>query len=206
MILAGRFLSPFTRRVAITLKLMGLPFEHRPYGTIPDADKIRQMNPLGRVPALTLDSGEILIESSAILDHLDEAAGPERALTPPRGAERREALRAIGLALGVMEKAIAAHYERTRRPEDKRWHVWMEKFDGQTRDGLAALEAALGGKEWITAGRMTQADIAAVAAHDFVGTVNPDLLRAGGYERLGRLSARCNEMPAFAETRPALSA
>ena len=148
MILAGRFLSPFTRRVAITLKLLGLRFEHRPYGTIPDADKIREMNPLGRVPALVLDGGETLIESSAILDYLDELAGPERALTPPRGTERREALRAIGLALGVMEKAIAAHYERTRRPEDKRWEAWMEKFDGQTRDGLAALEAGLDGREW----------------------------------------------------------
>ena len=204
MILAGRYLSPFTRRVAITLKLMGIPFEHRPLGTIPDADEIRAMNPLGRVPVLVLDTGETLIESSAMLDYLDELAGPERALTPSRGAERRDALRAIAYALGVMEKGIASNYERTRRPEDKRYDTWIEKFDRQTRDGLAVLDAALDRKEWLVAARMTQADIAAVVAYDFIGVVNPPLLRGGGYHRLERLAARCNEMPPFSETRPSL--
>jgi len=70
MILIGQYDSPFTRRVAIALKLYGLAFEHRPWSTFGDADKIAPYNPLRRVPTLVLDDGEALIESTAILDYL----------------------------------------------------------------------------------------------------------------------------------------
>jgi len=76
MILIGMFDSPFVRRVAVSR----------------DFELIRQYNPLGRVPALVQADGEVLIDSSAILDFLDAAAGSERALLPPSGDERRRAL------------------------------------------------------------------------------------------------------------------
>ena len=68
MFLIGQYDSPFVRRVAIALRLYGMPFEHRPWSTFGDADKIAPYNPLRRVPTLVLDSGEALIESTAILD------------------------------------------------------------------------------------------------------------------------------------------
>jgi glutathione S-transferase len=74
--------SPFVRRVGIALRLYGLPFEHRPWSTFGDADKIAPYNPLRRVQTLLLDDGEVLIESTAILDHLDEKVGPSRAAGP----------------------------------------------------------------------------------------------------------------------------
>ena len=52
-----------------------LPFEHRPWSTFGDADKIAPYNPLRRVPTLVLDNGEALIESAVILDYLDELVG-----------------------------------------------------------------------------------------------------------------------------------
>jgi glutathione S-transferase len=82
MILIGQFDSPFVRRVGIALRLYDLPFEHRPWSTFGDADKIAPYNPLRRVPTLLLDDGEVLIESTAILDHLDEKVGPSRAAGP----------------------------------------------------------------------------------------------------------------------------
>jgi glutathione S-transferase len=72
MILIGQYDSPFVRRVAIALRLYGLPFEHQPWSTFGDAEKIAPFNPLRRVPTLLLDGGEALIESTAILDYLDE--------------------------------------------------------------------------------------------------------------------------------------
>ncbi|MFO1035112.1 MAG: hypothetical protein U1E15_14010 [Hyphomicrobiales bacterium] len=44
-----------------------------------------------RVPALILADGETLVDSTVIIDHLDEMAGPARALTTRHGPERRKA-------------------------------------------------------------------------------------------------------------------
>src|SRR3978361_2444326 len=93
MFLIGQYDSPFVRRVAIALRLYGLPFEPRPWSTFGDADKIAPYNPLRRVPTLVLDDGEVLIESTAILDHLDETVGPARAMIADSGDLRPAALK-----------------------------------------------------------------------------------------------------------------
>src|SRR5579864_8101013 len=107
MVLIGQYDSPFVRRVAIALRLYGIAFEHRPWSTFGDAGKIAAYNPLLRVPTLVLDDGEALIDSTAILDHLDERVGPDKAMIPPRGAERRRHLRIIALATGLGDKAVS---------------------------------------------------------------------------------------------------
>ena len=112
MILIGQYDSPFVRRVAVALRLYGVAYEHRPWSTFGDADRIAAFNPLRRVPTLVLDDGDVLIESTAILDWLDEAAGPERALIPANGQERRQALKVCALATGLGDKAVALVYER----------------------------------------------------------------------------------------------
>src|SRR6267154_2189066 len=87
------FDSPFVRRVAVTMNLLAMPFEHRNWSVGKDFDRIREFNPLGRVPTLVLDDGESLIESAAILDYFDDFVGPARAVLPPAGRDRREAAR-----------------------------------------------------------------------------------------------------------------
>ena len=89
MILIGQYDSPFVRRVAIALRLYGLPFEHRPWSTFGEGDKIAPFNPLRRVPTLVLEDGEALIESTAILDYLDELAGAQDVMIAKNGLERR---------------------------------------------------------------------------------------------------------------------
>src|SRR6476659_8489741 len=103
MILIGQYDSPFVRRTAIALRLYGLPFEHRPWSTFGDAEKIAPYNPLRRVPTLVLDGGEALIESFAILDYLDELVGPDKAMLARSGPERRRQLRICALATGLIE-------------------------------------------------------------------------------------------------------
>lgn len=143
MILIGMFDSPFVRRVAISLSVLDLPFEHRDWSVGKDADLIRVHNPLGRVPVLVLDDGEALIESAMILDHLDEQVGPERALLPARGQARRDALKLIALALGAVEKGLQIVVERVFRPDDKRHAPWVERCTRQVDGALAVLEAAV---------------------------------------------------------------
>ena len=89
MRLVGGYGSPYVRRVAISLNALGLPFESNAVSVFENPDAVQQHNPLVRVPALVLDNGEELVESYAILDALDELAGPEKRLTPASGKERR---------------------------------------------------------------------------------------------------------------------
>ena len=75
MLLIGVNRSPYTRRVAITLEVYGVPFEQHDLSGFANRTEVRASNPLGRIPALVLDNGETLIDSGAIVDHLDETYG-----------------------------------------------------------------------------------------------------------------------------------
>src|SRR5260221_4083335 len=92
MILIGQYDSPFVRRVAIALRLYGLPFEHRPWSTFGDAEKIAPYNPLRRGAALGLEGGGGVIESTAIFGYLDELVGPGKAVIAGRRGGRRARL------------------------------------------------------------------------------------------------------------------
>lgn len=204
MLLIGMFDSPFVRRVAITMKMLELPFEHANWSVGKDFERIREYNPLGRVPTLVLGKGECLFESAAILDYLDERVGPERALLPPRGAERREALKLMAMATGAAEKGVLQVYEGVFRPESKRHEPWLARLRLQMNASLAAIDRYMGERgvaQWLVGKRMSQADITVVCAFTFLN----DTLCVGSdaimFPALSTLAARCEAMPAFSETR-----
>jgi len=209
MLLIGMFDSPFVRRVAITMKLLDLPFEHGNWSVGKDFGRIREYNPLGRVPTLVTNDGETLMESAAILDYLDELAGPERALLPRAGTERRTALRLMAMATGAAEKGLLQIYERVFRPEDKRHAPWVDRCRLQMSSSLAAIDRYLGEhgvSQWLVGKRMTQADITAVCAFTFLNDALRVAADAVMFQSLAMLAARCESMPAFQETRMAFFA
>jgi glutathione S-transferase len=201
MILVGRYTSPFVRRVAISLRLLGLPFDRNEINPASAREQVTAINPLGRVPALVLDDGEVLIDSAAILDHLDDLVGQERALVPAAGAPRRRVLKAVALAQGVMEKSLACYIESRLRPAETLCQPLFDRFLDQARKGLAALEA-MAGEDWLCEGRLTQADISMVAAIDFLALTQPGAVALDRLPRLQAVHRRTADMPAFAETHP----
>jgi glutathione S-transferase len=92
MKLYGRYLSPFVRRVAVSLNIMQTPFEQVVVAPFDEWEKAQSINPVVRIPALEIDNGEVIIDSTAILDHLDEVAG-SNSLLPQSGQPRREAMK-----------------------------------------------------------------------------------------------------------------
>src|SRR3954447_13020204 len=138
MILIGQYDSPFVRRVALALRFYDLPFEHRPWSTFGDADKIAPFNPLRRVPTLLLDSGEALLERTAILDYLDELVGPAKAMMAERGETRRRQLRICALGSGLADKAVSLIYERVLRKDQLQ--LWVERCETQIGGVLDMLE------------------------------------------------------------------
>jgi glutathione S-transferase len=199
MILIGMFDSPFVRRVAVSMNLLGVPFEHRNWSIGKDFELIRQFNPLGRVPTLVQPDGEVLFESSAILDFLDERAGPQRALLPQAGDARREALRAIAIATGAAEKGVTQVYESAFRPPEKRYRPWLERCHTQMHAALSELDRLCQARagEWLAGDRLTQADITATCAYTFLSdalAINRDAL---AYPGLAAIAERCEALPEF---------
>jgi glutathione S-transferase len=199
MILIGQYDSPFVRRVAIALRLYGLPFEHLPWSTFGEGDKIAPFNPLRRVPTLVLDGGEALIESTAILDYLDELVGPERAMIAAHGPARRHALRACALASGLGDKAVSLLYERILRKDPSK--IWVERCEAQIGGVLAVLEkerAAIATPYWF-GDKIGHADIAVACVLRFTGEAHPALFDGARYPALSAHAARCEALPAFVE-------
>src|ERR1700744_4392743 len=170
MILIGMFDSPFVRRVAVSMNLLWFPFEHRNWSVGRDFELTRQFNPLGRVPTLVQPDGEALIDSNAILDFLDDAAGPERALLPPSGHERRRALHIVSLALGAADKGLLLLDEPILRPQAKSFEPRIDRARTQMHGALAELDRLAQTRvgDWMVAGRMTQADITLTCVFGFL--------------------------------------
>src|SRR5258708_34024162 len=89
MILIGQYDSPFVRRVAIALRLYELPFEHQPWSTFGDADKIAPYNPLRRGPPPALHRGGGGGAGPALPAYLDEWVVAGKGSSPARRADRR---------------------------------------------------------------------------------------------------------------------
>jgi glutathione S-transferase len=199
MILIGMFDSPYVRRVAVSMQWLGIPFEHRDWSVGKDFDRIREFNPLGRVPTLVLDDGEVLADSVAILDYLDERVGPARALLPTTGPRRRAALQIMALATGAADKAVLQIYESAFRPAEKRHEPWLDRCRLQVRSALAALErkTLVSGPRWLLGDEFTQADVTLGCVLGFLyGSVGVDPERRE-FPGLAAFAIRCEQSAAF---------
>jgi len=197
MILIGQYDSAFVRRVGIALTLYDLPFEHRPWSTFGDADKIRPYNPLTRVPTLVLDNGEVLIESHSILDHLDSLVPADRRMFPAAEPARHQALKVAALATGMAEKAVSLFYEKVLHKETS--EVWTARCRTQISAVLAALEADRAARQtgyWF-GDRIGHADIAVAAALRFIADAHAGLVVMAQFPALAAHAARLEALPAF---------
>lgn len=205
MILIGQYDSPFVRRVAVALNLYGIAYDHRPWSTFGDADKIAPYNPLRRVPTLVLDDGEALIESAAILDVLDEMVGEARALCPRHGAGRRRVLKIAALGAGLADKAVALVYERVLHEATST--MWIDRCRGQIADVLGALEADrnAGAGPWWFGPDITHADIMVGCALGFLADAHGAAFELRQWPALQDHARRCEALPAFAAVRQPFS-
>jgi len=203
LLLIGMFDSPYVRRVAVSMQLLGVAFEHRNWSIGKDFDQIRKYSPLGRVPALVLDETEVLSESAMILDYLDDQAGPKRALLPATGKARRDALRMMAMATGAADKGRDQIYERVFRPKEKRHEEWVNRLKVQMHGALAEIERHCeqrGESQWLVGDAMSQADITATCAFTFLNDALPEASIAARYPRLAKLAAGCEALPPFKST------
>lgn len=195
MILVGQYDSPPTRRVAVALHHYGIPFTRDTRSIFGDAKAIGQISPLTRIPALVLDDGEVLIDSGAILDHLDELAG-DRALCPASGPARRAILQITALAQGTMEKVAAIVYEHHFHKADRPSQDWLDRCHGQARAGLDELTRRLG-QPYACGATFSHADVMITTLIWYMQDRMDACLSATDHAPLIALARHCETLPAF---------
>ncbi|MEO7335495.1 MAG: glutathione S-transferase [Caldimonas sp.] len=200
MQLIGMLDSPYVRRVAISLRLLGLPFEHRSISVFRAFDEFRKINPVVKAPTLVCDDGEVLMDSTLILDLAEALAASGRSLMPARVADRQHALRLIGLALAACEKGVQIVYERSLRPPEKQHAPWIERVRGQLLAACDSLEAELA-RHPLVADEKTidQAGITCAVAWRFLAAMLPEVIGAKRHPALAAHSMRAERLPAFIE-------
>jgi len=131
--------SPFVRKVMVVALETGLAesIDLVPTNVWSPDTNIQTHNPLGKVPALITEGGEVLYDSPVICEYLDSLHDGAK-LFPPAGGARWTALRRQALGDGIMDAAVARFLEE-RRPDGERSEAWAGRQKlviGRALDGL----------------------------------------------------------------------
>lgn len=199
MRLIGMLDSPYVRRVAVSLRMAGVDFEHMPLSVFGNFDEFAATNPVVKAPTLVTDNGDVLLDSSLILEYLDRIAPADRRLMPDPVEDFVAAQRAIGFALAACEKTVQIVYELNLRPADRQHQPWIDRVSGQLSAAYGILESTYAGAEdWLLASsRPLQPDITTAVAWRFTQETLPQFVPADAFPRLSALSRRAEALPAF---------
>lgn len=193
--------SPYVRRTAISLRLLGIPFTHRSWSVFRNFDEFQRLNPLVKAPTLVMDDGTLLTESGLIIDWA-QSISSKPSLMPEDATQRLRATRLTGVALAASEKSVQIVYEH-KREEDKRDAGWLHRVHGQLRSAYDLLERELDGVEsWLFGDTPTQADVSIAVAWGFTQIVAADVIDAKAYPKLAKFSQRAEQHPDFAALPP----
>ena len=197
MRLIGMLDSPYVRRTAISLRLMGFDFELSQLSVFRNYDEFQAISPVVKAPSLVTDDGVVLMDSTLILEYAERIA-PTKSLMPADTREHARALHLIGLALAANEKTVQVVYEKSQRPGEKQHQPWLDRVSGQLLRAYGVLEEETP-SGWFGGATPNQADITVAAAWRFTQSRFPELVTAAAHPKLAAHSARAEKLPVFAE-------
>ncbi|WP_455928140.1 glutathione S-transferase [Pseudomonas capeferrum] len=197
MKLVGMLDSPYVRRVAISLELYGVAFEHQALSVFSTFDEFSRINPVVKAPTLVLDDGTVLMDSGLILEYLEALAPDGDKLMPRQAAALAKDLQVIGLALAACEKTVQIVYEHHLRPAEKLHQPWIDRVTGQLLAAYSLLEALVAERD--SDAPLTQASLTAAVAWSFTQLKIADVINADAFPHLQRHAARAEQHPAFSK-------
>ena len=109
--------SPYARKCRIIALEKNIKLDLMEEDLTKKSNDLTLANPLGKIPTLILDSGEIIIDSPVIAEYLD-SINDNSIFIPRSGKERFQVLHLAAIADGLMDVTIAAYMEKTRHPQD----------------------------------------------------------------------------------------
>ncbi|MGC0956998.1 glutathione S-transferase [Pantoea agglomerans] len=197
MILIGMLDSPYVRRVAIYMKVLGIQFEHRPLSVFGDFDALTKINPAVKVPTLITDDNQVLIDSTLIIYYLEKYCGHSPAPTSASGVEEFRDLHLIGFALAACEKAVQIVYEQRLRPEEKQHQPWVDRVTQQLHGAWQTLENGLRESH---PDMLSVAGISIAVAWSFTELMLPDTVSRALYPELAGFTLLAEQRPEFLAT------
>lgn len=196
MKLVGMLDSPYVRRVAISLRLLGLPFQHASISVFRGFDAFQRINPVVKAPTLVCDDGTVLMDSTLLLQYAECLAG--RSLLPAEPAALAHELHLIGLALAGCEKTAQIVYERALRPAEKRHDPWVQRVTGQLRAAYGDIETALASRPLaVSPDALGQGALTVAVAWTFSQSVVAEQLPAAEFPHLAAHAATCEALAVF---------
>lgn len=198
MKLYGSLTSPYVRKARIMIREKNIPCEFVVADAWAADSPIPALNPLGKVPVLALDNGEVLFDSPVIVEYLDSLKAP--ALLPAAGAERWQVLRWGALADGILD-AVVSRLLESRRPAAQQSTENIQRQEEKIARALDYTERHLRGGSWLMTDRFTVADLAIGVALEYTDFRFPHDWRSR-HPRLGSWLAGIGARPAFVETLP----
>jgi glutathione S-transferase len=197
MKLIGMLDSPYVRRVAISLQLLDLPFEHQSLSVFRTFDEFSRINPVVKAPTLVCDDGTVLMDSTLILQYAEALTHP-RSLIPREPAALAHTLRTVGLALAACEKSVQIVYERGLRPAEKQHQPWVARVTGQLLAACDGLETQLASHPLaLTRTALDQAGVSTAVAWAFIQNMLPEVVPASRYPNLVAFSQAAEALPEF---------
>lgn len=200
MKLIGSYTSPYVRKISVALIEKGLAAEFINDPPWEAGTHVPDFNPLGKVPALVTDAGDVLFDSGILLDYLELLGGAVQ-LFP---ADKRDALvvrQLVTLADGITDAGVAIVVEG-RRPADKQVPEWIARQRGKIERGLAALERQASGREFLFGNALSAADVATGCMLLWLDFRLADLGWRAAHPALAALAARLAARDSFAQTIP----
>jgi glutathione S-transferase len=195
MRLIGMLDSPYVRRVAISLDLLGIAFEHESISVFRHVKQFSAINPVVKAPTLVCDDGGVLMDSSLILQFIEAHSG--RALWSPDPGRLQHEFRAVGLALAACEKAAQIVYERQLRPPAAQYEPWIERITAQMLAGLDALEDEVRLRPAVFAEPDKQAAITSAVVWGFTQAMLAPQVSAAAYPGLASVAERLERTAPF---------
>jgi len=194
MKLIGMLDSPYVRRVAVTLQLMGVRFEHQSLSVFSTFDQFRQINPVVKAPTFLADDGTVLMDSTLIVQYAEALAMPSSRLTPSMPTELLRSLRVLGLALAACDKGVQLVYEGMVRPTAHQ--PWAERVTVQLLAAFDALEAELRAHP-LSVEALDHAGVMTAVTWHFMQQMLPQVVDASRYPLQAEFSRQAEALPAF---------
>jgi glutathione S-transferase len=200
MKLIASLTSPYVRKIRVALLEKGLAFEFANEPPLEPGNKVCDYNPLGKVPALQAEDGEIFFDSPVIAEYLETLPAAVR-LIPAQALEAVRVKQLEALADGVTDAGVIWLLE-TRRVAEKQELAIIERQRGKMERGLDALEQRLQGRAWLYGDGLSLADIAAGCCVFWLDFRLPQFDWRSGRPALTAYAQRLAERPAFVQTVP----
>lgn len=204
MKLIGSNTSPYVRKVRIVMAEKKLDYDYVLEDVWSANTNIAASSPLGKVPCLVMEAGDVIYDSRVIVEYVDTLS-PVGKLIPAVGRERAEVKTWEALADGILDASILARLEATwaGRTEDQRSQTWIERQLGKVETALLATSKNLGDKPYCMGVHLSLADVAVGVALGYLDFRFPQLPWRDQYPNLVRLQDKLMLRASFLESRPA---